>query len=62
MGQAANADVTLLEVLDRLLDNGVVVSGNLVISVADVDLIYLDLKLLLCAVEKMIARDPVESR
>ena len=33
-------DVTLLEVLDRALDKGVVVSGDIVISVADVDLIY----------------------
>ena len=45
--------VTLLEVLDRALDKGVVVSGDIVISVADVDLIYLGLKVLLSSVETM---------
>ena len=32
-------DVTLLEVLDRVLDKGVIIAGDIVISVADVDLI-----------------------
>jgi len=45
--------VTLLEILDRALDKGVVVSGDLVISVADVDLVYLGLKVLLSSVETM---------
>lgn len=46
-------DVTLLEILDRVLDKGVVISGDIVISVADVDLIYLGLKVLLSSVETM---------
>ena len=46
-------EVTLLEVLDRVLNKGVVVSGDIVISVADVDLIYLGLKVLLSSVETM---------
>jgi hypothetical protein len=45
--------VTLLEVLDRALNKGVVISGDIVISVADVDLIYLGLKVLLSSVETM---------
>ena len=45
--------VTLLEVLDRALDKGVVISGDIVISVADVDLVYLGLKVLLSSVETM---------
>jgi len=45
--------VTLLEILDRALDKGVVVSGDIVISVADVDLIYVGLKVLLSSVETM---------
>ncbi|MBI3362515.1 MAG: gas vesicle protein [Chloroflexi bacterium] len=44
-------DVTLLELLDRALDKGVVVWGDITISVADVDLIYVGLKLLLTSVE-----------
>jgi len=46
-------DVTLLEILDRILDKGVVISGDIVISLADVDLIYLGLKVLLSSVETM---------
>jgi len=46
-------DVTLLEVLDRVLEKGVVVAGDAVISVADVDLIYVGLRVLLSSVETM---------
>lgn len=46
-------DITLLEVLDRVLDKGVVISGDMVISVADVDLIYVGLRVLLSSVETM---------
>ena len=46
-------DATLLEILDRALDKGVVISGDIVISVADVDLIYLGLKVLASSVETM---------
>lgn len=36
-------DVSLVDVLDRLLEKGVVLAGNVSISVADVDLVGLDL-------------------
>ena len=45
--------VTLLEILDRALEKGVVISGDVVISVADVDLVYLGLRVLLSSVETM---------
>lgn len=45
--------VTLLEVLDRALNKGVVIAGDLVISVADIDLIYLGVRILLSSVETM---------
>lgn len=45
-------DVTLLELLDRILDKGVVISGDLTISVADVDLVFLGLKVMLTSVER----------
>jgi hypothetical protein len=47
----ANEECTLLELLDRLLHKGVVLGGDLTISVADVELIYLRLQLTLCSVE-----------
>ncbi|MES3630861.1 MAG: gas vesicle protein [Longimonas sp.] len=45
------SDVTLAETLDRVLDTGAVLRGDVVISVADVELLYLDLRLLLSAVD-----------
>lgn len=46
-------DVALLELLDRVLDKGVVVAGDVTISVADIDLIYLGLRVLLCSIDRM---------
>lgn len=42
---------SLCELLDRVLNTGVVAVGEIVISVAGVDLIYLNLNLLLTSVE-----------
>jgi hypothetical protein len=44
-------DVTLLDLADRLLDKGVSISGDLVISVAGVDLVYVSLRALVASVE-----------
>ena len=43
--------ISLCETLDRVLNKGVVVAGEVVISVADIDLIYLGLQLMLTSVE-----------
>ncbi len=43
--------ISLCETLDRVLNKGVVVAGEVIISVADVDLVYLNLQLLLTSVE-----------
>lgn len=40
-------DLTLLETLDHLLDRGVVIAGEAVISIGDVDLLYLGLNIVL---------------
>ena len=45
--------VTLLDLLDRILDKGVVLHGDITISVADVDLLYLGLKVLLGSVDSV---------
>lgn len=52
-------DVTLLELLDRVLDKGVVLAGDLVISVADIDLLYLGLRALLCSVDMLPESSPL---
>jgi gas vesicle structural protein len=43
--------VSVCEVLDRVLNKGVVVAGEVTISVADVDLLYLGLQLVLTSIE-----------
>ena len=43
--------VSLCEVLDRVLNKGVVLSGEIVISVAGVDLVYLGLNLVLTSID-----------
>lgn len=53
-------DVTLLDLADRLLDKGVVISGDVVISVAGVDLVYLSLRALLASVETALELDVVD--
>jgi hypothetical protein len=42
-------EVTLVELVDRVLNKGVVVSGDITLSVADVDLVYVGLRLLLAS-------------
>jgi hypothetical protein len=42
--------VTLIELVDRVLNKGVVVAGDVTLSVAGVDLVYLGLRLLLTSV------------
>ncbi|MEW6350797.1 MAG: gas vesicle protein [Thermodesulfobacteriota bacterium] len=43
--------VTLCEALDRILNKGAVVVGEVTISVANVDLIYLGLQIVLTSIE-----------
>ncbi len=43
--------VSLCEALDRVLHKGVALRGEVVLSVADVDLVYLGLKLVLCSTD-----------
>lgn len=45
--------VSLSETLDRVLNKGAVVVGDVIISVADIDLVYIGVNLVLCSVETM---------
>jgi hypothetical protein len=49
-------EVSLLELADRLLNRGVVVTGEAMISVAGVDLIYLGLNVVLSAAENLLPK------
>jgi hypothetical protein len=43
-------EVALVDLLDRLLAGGVVIGGDITLSIADVDLVYLQLRVLLGSV------------
>jgi hypothetical protein len=51
MKELTAEDASLLELVDRLLNKGVVLAGEATISVAGIDLIYLGLNVVLAAVE-----------
>jgi len=46
-------DATVLDLLDRLLDKGVMANGDVTLGVAGVDLIYVRLSALLCAADRL---------
>jgi hypothetical protein len=49
----AGADQSLLDVIDHVLNKGVAVSGEAILGVAGVDLVYLRLSALLCAADRV---------
>jgi len=51
-------ETSLLDLLDKLLNKGVVLNGDVVLGVAGVDLVYLRLSGLLCAIDRVQRRDP----
>jgi Gas vesicle protein len=46
----ADPDVTLVELVDRLLAGGVVIAGDITLSLADIDLVHLSLRLVVGSV------------
>lgn len=48
-----NDNPSLCEALDRVLNKGAVIAGNVTISVAGIDLIYVDLRLLVSSVSRL---------
>jgi hypothetical protein len=51
IGSDAQDEVSLLDILDHVLNAGVVIHGSLVVSLAGVDLIYVGLNVVLTSVE-----------
>jgi Gas vesicle protein len=47
-------ELGILETLDHLLDRGVVIAGEAVVSIGDVDLLYLGLNIVLANVDAII--------
>ena len=46
-----DSDLSLLETLDHVLNRGLVIAGEITISVADIDLIFVGLNVLVSSVE-----------
>jgi hypothetical protein len=49
-------ETSLLDVVDNLLNRGVVLNADVVLSLANVDLVYLRLSALLCAADRVLPR------
>ena len=49
-----NAEASLLDLVDNVLNKGVVVTGDVVLAVGEVDLVYLRLSALLCAADRLL--------
>jgi hypothetical protein len=54
------SDVSLLDTVDHLLNKGLVLSGEVVIGLAGIDLIYLRLSAVLCAADRILPKRTVE--
>jgi hypothetical protein len=51
-------DASLLDVVDNVLNKGVVLTGDVTIGLARVDLIYARLSVLLCAADRVLPQEP----
>jgi hypothetical protein len=49
-------ETSLLDLVDNALTKGVVVTGDVVLGLAGVDLVYLRLSAVLCAVESLVRK------
>src|SRR5262249_5170428 len=53
---AGTRQVTLIDLLDRLLQGGIAIQGEITLAAADIDLVALDLRILVAAVNKLASR------
>ena len=53
-------DASLLDIVDNVLNKGVVLSGDLTIALAQVDLVYARLSLLLCAADRVLPEEELD--
>ena len=49
-------DSSLLDVIDNLLSKGVVLNAELILALADVDLVYLRISAIMCAADRVLPR------
>lgn len=51
---------SLLDLVDNALNKGVVLSGDVTLALAQVDLVYLRLSVLLCAADRVLPNEDVD--
>src|SRR5213592_4394043 len=51
-GTAPPPSTTLVDILDRVLDKGLVVAGDIRVSLANVELLTIRIRLLVCSIDK----------
>ncbi|HEY7647939.1 MAG TPA: gas vesicle protein GvpJ [Methylomirabilota bacterium] len=56
------ADPTLLDLVDHVLNKGLIIDGHVVLGLANVDLVYLRLSALLCAADRLTGSPPTRGR
>jgi hypothetical protein len=49
-------ETSLVDVIDSLLNKGVVLNADVILALANVDLVYLRLSALLCAADRVLPR------
>ena len=54
-----NREVALVDLLDRVLAGGVVITGDITLSIADVDLVVISLRTLISSVGSLLPADDV---
>jgi hypothetical protein len=49
-------EIALIDLLDRLLQGGIVIQGEVILAAAEIDLVRLDLRILIAAIDKVAGR------
>src|ERR1700747_346705 len=52
LSQGSSHTASLVDILDRVLDKGLVVAGDIKISLAEVELLTIRIRLLICSIDK----------
>lgn len=56
LAPAPASNIALIDLLDRLLQGGIVIQGAVILTAAEIDLVGLDLRILIAAIDKAAVR------
>jgi hypothetical protein len=56
LAPAPASNIALIDLLDRLLQGGIVIQGDVILTAAEIDLVKLDLRILIAAIDKAAGR------